>query len=78
MPMTCKYDKAKAKKASKLLMQACKFRDRLYKMDKKLWTKAAKKFDRGRRMLIKAGDPQYAELTKACITACLRRAGNSW
>jgi len=47
--MTCKYDKAKAKKASKLLMQACKFRDRLYKMDKKLWTKAAKKFDRGRR-----------------------------
>jgi len=66
--------RAFSRRSYKLLNDACKFRDKLYKMDKTLWTKAAKRFERVNKMLLEAGDVTLASHAKTFDRVCQKRA----
>jgi hypothetical protein len=63
--------------ARKVLDNACKHRDRMYRLEYKEWKKIMKMFERAAFLLKQSGDTSYLNLIKPFIKMCRRRVESS-
>lgn len=63
--------------AMKVLDNACKHRDRLYRLEYKEWKKLMRTFEQAASLLKQAGDVTLLDLVKPFIKDCRRRVERS-